>query len=222
MSFTPNQIVHSITCLTSKCIELSLCNGQNYPSFNHIGGFTEVSFPGKEHMSLALRNTPYRELYNSLLAESAFNMRMVDGALLQLSYRFRGERLISHRLAFFPSPDLTEFQNSPEVYELEELYAEIILKNIVPFPIRFDFDSNQTVYDDVHHPYSHLTLGQYANCRIPVSGPLTPSSFLDFILRSFYNTSHRRYCEELPLVRGAFDETISVREQEVVHIRLPA
>ena len=222
MSFTPAQIAQNITRLTSKCIELSLCNGQNYPCVNSIGSSTDVSFPGKEHMSLALRNTPYKELYDSLLAENAFNMRMVDGALLQLSYRFQGEELISHRLAFFPSPDLAEFQNSPEVYELEELYAEIILKNIVPFPIRFDFDSDSSVYDELHHPYSHLTLGQYANCRIPVSGPLTPSAFLDFILRSFYNTTHRRYCEELPLAKGRFEETISVREQGVVHIRIPA
>jgi hypothetical protein len=70
------------------------------------------------------------------------------------------------------------------------------------------------------HPASHLTLGQYENCRIPVSGPLGPNSFGMFILRNFYcraytknkNTFDRR---STALVRN---ESISKAERRLTHL----
>lgn len=101
----------------------------------------------------------------------SYNMRMLDGALIHMMYRFRNNQLEAHRLAFFPSPFLGEFQNNPEIYLEDEIYAEVIMRNIVPFPLRFDFDCREEVVVEMYHPKSHLTLGQYQNCRIPVSSP---------------------------------------------------
>ncbi len=116
---------------------------------------------------------------------------MLDGALIQMSYRVKNDLVETHRLAFFPSPYLEGFQNEPDLYIEELVYAEVIWKNIVPFPLRFDFDSREGVYEELRHPKSHLTLGQYKNCRIPVCAPLTPYHFVSFLLRHFYHTAYQ-------------------------------
>lgn len=146
---------------------------------------------------------------------------MIDGALIQIMYKFHENSLQSHRLAFFPSPYLEEFQNNPEVYEEDCIYADIIKKNIVPFPLRFDFDCRKEVVVAIDHPQSHLTLGQYHNCRIPVSAALTPSIFIDFILRNFYNTAYNEYSEKISKYNEVFINTIEKSEQDLSHIQLP-
>jgi len=215
------ETIDVIQKLTSRLIELSLCNAQNYPTVTQVGSAVGVSVEAGEAYLMALKNVSYVDVYRVLLEAGAYNVKMIDGALIQMNYQFFEDELCSHRLAFFPSPDLAEFQNSPDVYEEDDVYAEVISKSVVPFPVRFDFDVSDTIYDELHHPKSHLTLGQYTNCRIPVSAPLAPSAFIDFILRSFYNTAHRKFCEEFPRCTLFFAESISLREKSVVHFRIP-
>ena len=64
---------------------------------------------------------------------------MLDGALVTLRYRFRNGEVSEHSLSYFPSPDLEHFQNDPEIYLQDEIYADVVARNIVPFPVRFDF-----------------------------------------------------------------------------------
>jgi hypothetical protein len=64
-------------------------------------------------------------------------------------------------------------------------------------------------------------LGQYTNCRIPVSSPITPSRFMHFILRNFYHTVHRRYADKLPTFSHVFSETIAASERQVIHMQIP-
>jgi hypothetical protein len=218
----PKATIEEITKLTSRLIELSLCNDQNFPSSRTIGTAVDISVGSDIAYTAALKNVSYVEIYDALLGARAYNVRMVDGALIQMSYSFQEDSLLRHRLAFFPSPDLTEFQNSPEIYEEDEIYAEVLSKNVVPFPIRFDFASSDDLFVELHHPRSHVTLGQYTNCRIPVSAPLAPSAFVDFVLRSFYNTAHRKFCEQFPKCQFFFEQTIAQREVEVLHLRVPA
>lgn len=61
---------------------------------------------------------------------------------------------------------------------------------------------------------SHLTIGQYKNCRIPVVRPLTPSQFITFILRNFYHTAYNKYCQKLTQYNFSFDATITKSEQK--------
>jgi len=161
-------------------------------------------------------------IYNELLRTEAYNLLMLDGALIQMSYRVKNDLVETHRLAFFPSPYLEGFQNEPDLYIEELVYAEVIWKNIVPFPLRFDFDSREGVYEELRHPKSHLTLGQYKNCRIPVCAPLTPYHFVSFLLRHFYHTAYWHYSDDIRPHSYCFLETIFTREREILHIQVPS
>lgn len=214
-----NSVINEIRELTSKMIEVGLCVESNYPSEmtypSDLGAVKEVSISGLEEASAALRNRPYAETYNVLREKRAFNMRLIDGALLQFRYRFRKDDLVKHVLSFYPSPDLLEYQNDPEIYETDLLFSEVIMKDIVTTPIRFDFDPSN--FRENVHPASHFTIGQYKNCRIPVLGALTPHRFLNFVLRAFYNTPYFAYCSEWKGAVPDFGPTISDRERLDLH-----
>jgi hypothetical protein len=218
----PQKIRDQIEHITEDLIELGLCNHQNFPALRTIGSFTEISIAENVNLSIVLKNIPYSEIYAELLGSQCYNLKMIDGALIQMMYRFVNADVSSHRLAFFPSPDLAEFQNNPEIYESDEIFADVVARNIVVFPVRFDFDSSDERFQEIHHSRSHLTLGQYQNCRIPVSAPITPYWFIDFILRNFYNTAHKKYCESIRSHQGCFDQTMTERERRVVYIQAPA
>ena len=117
------------------------------------------------------------------------------------------------------SGNLEAFQNEPELYLDDEIYADILDRRIVTVPFRFDFDNNQKTYIPIEHPISHLTLGQYKNCRIPVSSALTPYQFLTFVIRNFYHTASLNYV--ITVFQDRFDDTIFREEQELIHVNTP-
>jgi hypothetical protein len=209
--------------LTAALMGVSLSNEQNFPTTHGIpSGSFEITVKNAGALTVALRNVSYSDIYNSLSEAGCFNMKLLDGALVCLRYRFEAGEVIEHCLSYFPSPDLDHFQNEPEVYLSDDIYADIVGRNIVPFPIRFDFNADQVRYVDVDHPLSHLTLGQYQNCRIPVCSPLSPLAFGSFILRNFYNTAFRKFSDEIPAPGFRFDRTISANEQQIPHVVLVA
>lgn len=217
----PEKILKQISVITADLIELSLCEHQNFPALMQFPGRkAEISFSGNADLSIVLKNVEYNVIYEELNRTQSYNIKMIDGALIQMMYKFSEDKIVAHRLAFFPSPNLLEYQNNPEIYELDEIYAEVIMKNVVTLPIRFDFSDSEEIFVELHHPKSHLTLGQYSNCRIPVSGPITPWVFMDFILRNFYNTAHRRFCSDMSKFDDFFVDTITKIESEVMHFRV--
>ena len=218
---TPAQILNQINQLVGFLIEVGLADRQQ--AAIPRGDYTamEVTFRGASNVSIAMKDRYYSEIYSQLVEANAFNAKMLDGALIQMMYEFSRDILQRHRLAFFPSPDLEEFQNNPEIYLIEESYADIVAKNIVSFPIRFDYDIRDDIHVEVEHPKSHLTLGQYGHCRIPVSSPLTPVRFVEFIVRNFYHTAFVRFADNLPKLGGAFTDSISLNERNLVHIAIP-
>lgn len=216
---SPAKIRQQVENITVELIECNLSVAQNFPSYRTINEEIRIDF-GKADLSIALKNISYIDIYNELSESRSYNIRLIDGALIQLMYKFQEDSLHSHRLAFFPSPYLEEYQNNPEIYENDEIYADIIKKNIVPFPIRFDFNSDEELFVDVEHPKSHLTLGQYQNCRIPVSAPLTPYVFVTFLLQNFYNTAFIKVSKKISIYQDAFTESISDLEKEIPHLRL--
>lgn len=220
--FTAAAIKHQIDELVGYLVGVGLANDQNLP-FLRSGrdNGVEVTFPQAEHVSVALRDRPYGEIYKYLAQERAYVVKMPDGALMQMRYMFFEGALQRHNLAFFPSPHLEEFQNNPEVYLEDEVYADIVAKSIVPFPFRFDCDCRMETVMPIEHPCSHLTLGQYKNCRIPVSAPITPYCFVSFVLRNFYHTAYAKYADGLPHFVDAFDETIVPDERKLAYLQLP-
>jgi hypothetical protein len=135
-----------------------------------------------------------------------------------------GRELISHRLAFFPSPNLERYDNNPEAYE-EEYFGEsefhdMLEKNIVPFPIRFDYSVKEELFVPIDHPYSHATFGEYEFCRIPVNSPLTPSIFINFILRNHYNYAFRTKGIFCDISAFRFKNTIADDEKRILHFNI--
>ncbi|WP_084022366.1 DUF2290 domain-containing protein [Chlorobaculum limnaeum] len=210
-----------IEALTANLVGLSLSNEQNFPSTHGDPKSNfEITVKNAGALTVALRNVSYRDIYSTLSDANCFNMKLLDGALVCLRYRFEAGKLVEHNLGYFPSPDLEQFQNEPEIYLSDDIYADIVERNIVPFPIRFDFNADEARYVDVDHPYSHLTLGQYKNCRIPVCSPVSPLAFGGFILRNFYNTVFRKFSDDIPAPKFRFAQTISPNEQKIPHVVL--
>ncbi|MFN7852645.1 MAG: DUF2290 domain-containing protein [Dolichospermum sp.] len=213
------KILQEIQTITTKLIQNSLCDQQNDASCKLVGKDSyEIAYSGMQDLSIALKNIDYKNIYQELDKGKNYNFKMLDGALIQLLYTYKNSELVSHRLAFLPSPFLEDFQNNPEIYETEEIYADIIARNILPVPIRFDYDPDN--HQELDHPKCHLTLGQFKNCRIPVCSPISPNTFISFILRSFYNTAFRKFTNELVFSTNLFNETITPKEKKVLHIAI--
>ncbi len=216
------QIEDQINRIVAYLVRVSLSDSQNYAFRRSLrGDFEEVTFRNSGYVSYALKDRVYDEIYHELVKNSAYTAKMLDGALIQMMYMFSRTTLEQHRLAFFPAPHLDEFQNNPDIYLDDEIYADITSKGNVPFPIRFDYDIRSDVVK-LEHPKSHLTLGQYKNCRIPVTAPMTPFWFIDFVLRNFYHTAFMKYANKLPSFGSSFAESILLEERGVVHISVPA
>jgi hypothetical protein len=220
---TPAQALGQLRELTIALIGISLSNEQNFPSTHgDQNGSFEITVGNAGAITVALKNIAYEQIYQALDQARCYNFKMLDGALIILRYRFREQEVSEHSLSYFPSPTLEHFQNDPDVYLLDEAYAEVVARNIVPFPIRFDYNDDAARFVEIHHPYSHLTLGQYSNCRIPVSAPVTPFTFGGFILRNFYNTAFRKYSDELPGAPLLCADTITANERGISHLVLGA
>jgi len=216
---TAKRTVSQIRLIITKLIKTGLSIQQNWPVLTgRPRGIEEIAITGNPPLSTAMKNIPYKDIYTSIVAEKAFHVKMLDGALIQMCYRFNGGHIDSHRLCMFPAPDLDSFDFDPEPYDRDEVYADIVGHNVVHFPIRFDFDQSQLKHVEVKHPKSHMTLGQYPNCRIPVSAPLAPAKFMKFILRNFYHT--RFYSSELEHIDSSFvfSDTISGGERAITHV----
>lgn len=216
------KVVDEINAATAALVESGLADDQN-PAFESQVGAGDYLIRYAPHGALrsALRNTPYDEAYRDLRRARSFNVLMLDGAMLQMEYEFHRRRLARHRLAFLPSPDLLEYQNDPEIYIQERVYADVVEKGVVTVPCRFDYDSREGIAVEVAHPMSHLTLGQYTGCRIPVSAGVTPHAFVDFVLRSFYNTASSIVDVRLPEPLLRFTASITPAERRVIHIGVP-
>lgn len=171
--------------------------------------------------SIALKNVDYRTIYTDLERNDSYHVKFPDGGLLLIQYEFGpNEELTKHRLGFFPPADLPTIEEAPHLYESDDLYGDILINQIVRFPIRFDFDPTNA--KDVSHPHSHLTFGQFENCRIPVSHPILPNAFCRFILMNFY---HRSYLKNRNLLdkrpKGGrsfeFESCITWSEKRIPH-----
>lgn len=211
-------MLREIEDLTTLLIEEGLVDDQNFPHLESDGSVHTINCPNGNFPAL-LKNEPYGDVFRDQVTGRSHNMKMLDGALVQMSYEFGGTSLRRARLAFLPSPDLHEFQNNPDLYLEELLYADVVDKRVVTVPLRFDFDSRSGVAVPLEHPVSHLTLGQYHACRIAAVGALTPSLFMAFVLRSFYGQA--TVALSLPRFALRFDKTIFSQELELVHIGVP-
>lgn len=218
---TISNIKNDLDSILSHLINRSIADDYNFPYVRQSSSDKwEVSYKGAENVSIGMADIEYADIYRELVDKRSYCIKLIDGGLLQLLYLFEDDRLVRHRLAYYPSPNLQPFQDDPEGYLQDEIYLDIIWRRIVPFPLRFDFDESKA--EDIRHPACHLTLGDVRGCRIPVSAPLTPRWFIEFIIRNFYNTDSHDLTDGMPPHRHHFEQTIAEPERELIHIAIPA
>ena len=214
---TPSTVRAQVEDVLNRLIGTSLSVKQFHPTVKKgIGGVVSI---GRPHSSaVALRDVSYEDIYRDIDSNEAYDIKLIDGGLLIFQYKFSAtEELRKHRLAYFPSPALPTIDDAPGLYEEDELYGDVVAARLVRFPIRFDYAPDDCI--DSIHPSSHLTLGQYEGCRIPVSGPMGPFTFTSFIVRNFYCRAYKRHknaFEKSPPAMARI-ETISVNEKRMSH-----
>lgn len=216
-------IEKEISTITATLVGASLCDEQNMPSkkIHTRTGVVDIGVSGDVSFSASMRNISYADAYREIESTNSYNLKMIDGALIQLLYRVTNDNfLISHRLSFYSSPSHETYQNEPEIYELDSIYSDFIKKHIVPFPIRFDFNLNDNLHIDGEHPKSHLTLGQYKGCRIPVTAPVGPATFVKFILKNFYNSAYSAKPDVNAMSCIGFDTCITGTEKQLSHFNV--
>ena len=212
-------ITKQIRHITTSFIETSFQIDFNYVSDKN----GMIAWEGFKNISFALRNLSYDELYEECLKENAFNLKLIDGALIQFMYECSNKEIIRHRLTFYPNPNIERFQDNPEGFEDthfgNKLFSDIYNRKVIVFPIRFDFDNDKSKYKEHDHSFSHLTLGNYKNCRIPVSKPVTPYKFILFILRGFYFDRFKEYyTNDSFMCNLALDSLLTKEETKHIHL----
>jgi hypothetical protein len=214
--------------LTSHLLQLSLVDDQNSVARREVGqGLITLEanyWTRQENRPDIYASVPYAELYRSLVTQRSYDLRFLDGGLIQVRFEFTAEKpgmLTRSRLAYLPSPDLTSFQEDPDIYLHDELYGDVVDIRAVTIPLRFDYDASESVVEDLNHPVSHVTLGQFPHCRIAATGPVSPYYFVEFILRSFYRTSQWIATEQMPQPRVDIPITITSLEKSLLHFSLP-
>lgn len=211
-------IRNQIENLTILLVENSLVVDQNFPSEDVNG----IVWDNYANLTFSLKDEDYRTIYAASVANRDFNFQLIDGAFVQLKYFFESDAVVAHVLGYYPSPNVSNFQESPEDFEDTYFgntpFAEVREKHVVAFPLRFDFSP---VHEDINHPRSHASLGSFTDCRIPVTQPLSPNIFVHFILRNFYFNKFKEcftpatFSCKLPL-----DETISAPEKGLLHFHI--
>ncbi|WP_323906103.1 DUF2290 domain-containing protein [Aeromonas caviae] len=221
---TPTSVHSQFKEVISRLVRSSLSVSQQFPSIKEEGEYVTVGHLGGSVSSVALKNISYKDIYLEIERREAFHAKLIDGSMISMQYQFivaEGTvKLRKHRLCFFPSPDLPSYDSYPMLYEADNLFLDIIKSNIVRFPMRFDYDPDNKV--DVYHPASHLSLGQYENCRIPVTMPVSPAKFILFIVRNFYHSAYKSkkniFDQRMPYITPV--HTISNPEKNISYFSL--
>lgn len=195
-----------------------LADHQHFPAIRASGRQAQITIPNSPNLSASMKGKPYAEMYDDLRKSESYHIRMLDGALIQFLYTFEAADITSHRLAFFPSPALEMYDSIPDYYDIDEDFADVVGDYSIKFPVRFDFSSPEEEHKDVDHPKSHMTLGQYKGCRIPVNSPLTPLRFMRFTLRNFYNPAYYAVDIDEKAGTSSFPEVITPTERNILFI----
>src|SRR5438552_11094569 len=132
---SPTAVFSDITMIIGSAIEAGLSDQQRYPAMRRVGrNDYDIYIEDSPDLSPSMKDRPYDEIYDDLSNSGAFNLRMIDGALIQMLYTFREGGISSHRLAMFPSPHLEIYEDAQREYEDDHIYAEIVGRSLVKFP----------------------------------------------------------------------------------------
>ena len=214
-----HDLAGEINAAILKLVEIGLADRYNLATVQRRPGEIAVTAPVPTDSSV-IKKRPYPDIYSSQLSRDAYNVQFLDGAIAQIGYKFDDVQLLTHRLAYLPAPDLEPYQTDPDLYVQGVPYLEAVGHQVVSVPLRFDYDVRPGVATD-QHPASHLTLGQYKHCRIPVSGPVTPIAFFEFLVQNFYSTPDAPQPSFSPSSAKGFGRTIAESQVATSHFVVP-
>lgn len=178
-----DKTLKEILIITEELIRCGLSMEFNYPK--ECGG--DIVWGKYKNISRYLKKLEYASIYEEIKRDQNYNFMLPDGGIVQMMYRFdsSGKELLSHRLAFYPSPSFELYQNDSDLYDEDCIYGDILNKDVLPVVIRVDYNKDNSD-SEIHHPHVHITLGGYKNCRIPADRPVSPMCFIKFIMEHFY------------------------------------
>ena len=216
---SPKETIKEIQQITRVLRICGYSNEENAPVQLKVNSEFTITTPNAGSLSRTMKNLSYEDKYTHISKNNCFNLKLLDGGLIGIRYIFDNRKVvIKHHLSYYPSPHLRQFQDEPEIYEEDMLYADIVSKDVMPCPIRIDYDSSSYAYCEHDHTYTHMTLGHYKNCRIPVSAPLTPWQFTNFIFRNFYNQAFTKDRDKFKQSSNFFPLTLSASESQETHL----
>ena len=198
-----------------KMLEIGAAIDSNPPVIRSQRGAAVVVWSSAPSHAIRPRSTPFASIadYRRLLEDRQYNLVLSDGSLLQVLLVFRHDTLAKHSFCYYPCPvqflaepfeppnvgelvdlqlfhaletsewlpsELLDLQGNPDWASQEIHHEDFALR--MRAPLRFDFDPEAATPS---HPMSHLHLGE-AECRIPVSAPLSIGAFLRFVFHHFY------------------------------------
>lgn len=156
-----------------------------HQAFAKSNNITEVTWGNDGYVLKGEKFTSIAE-YCSLIENRQYSMLLNDGSIFQFYYSLRRDKIIKHRLCWYPAP----IDINPEDYFTESV-VDLILEKMslgdldvfrARSPIRFDYNQ-----DDARdgHPAVHMHISD-EDCRIPVKTPLCLRKFMTFIVENFY------------------------------------
>ena len=115
------KIFGEVRKVTQELIRCGLAEEYNFPIIKK----TDIVWENYNDISLYLKNMEYTTIYSEIEKNHNFNIKLPDGGMLQLMYRFdgQGEMLQSHRLAFYPSPSYEIYQNDADLYDADYIWG---------------------------------------------------------------------------------------------------
>ena len=217
---TATKVLKNINLIIRRLIELGIVS--DYQTAISRGNRSkEITFGNAHFLSEALKDKSYPDIYKLFCDNRVFNMRLIDGSLVQLLYWFSNRKLLKHRLAYLPAPSNDEV-DLQSLWEIDDqLFRGFRNSDTLPIPMRFDFDVDADRHVELTHSKSHLTLGNWPTCRIPISAPLTPYWFILFLLQHFVLDSESGFISSLPNDSSSFSKSITAAETSRPYLVVP-
>ena len=156
--------------------------------------------------------------YLYFLSNRQYSVVLNDGAIIQISYRLKRNKVVWHRLSYHPCPfhfdpdDLADQTLADFIANLDHQSLKDRLRT--KSAIRFDFDPEEARSG---HAASHVTLNA-ACCRVPVRASLDLRSFIEFVFLNFYPELWNSVAAIHALPSDYTSNTISSMEQRHLHL----
>ncbi len=148
------------------------------------------------------------ELYSQLYSNRQYNLEFIDGSILLFQCTIEGKKIIKQRMVFIKIYNNLPIEDN-ETWETYQVGDTEKIQLSFPVLLRADYDINQ---DKEDHPYSHLTISNIENCRIPIKANLGFDRFVEFVVHQIFH----RYDIQIPKIN--YENTIRDTERKEVHL----